>query len=100
MIFKNVKTGKVDQYNPDDVERINWLIRAKGYCLKFMLASGTIHRYDGFRDAVSSNEHIQASRVYSYQAHRAKRVPDNGENKCFQFLSSEYFFFDPHIARS
>ena len=61
MIFKNVKTGKVDQYNPDDVERINWLIRAKGYCLKFMLASGTIHRYDGFRDAVSSSVHLHSS---------------------------------------
>ena len=52
MIFRNVKTGKVDQYSPSDVEKIEWLIRAKGHCLKFVMSNGAIHRYDGFREVV------------------------------------------------
>ena len=63
VIFRNIKTGKVDQYSPEDVETIKWLIRAKGYCLKLMLSNGTIHRYDGFRDAVSKFMHYELCRI-------------------------------------
>jgi len=51
VIFKNVKTGKVDQFQGGEVDKAQWLKRAKGYCLKFVLSSGTIHRYDGFKEA-------------------------------------------------
>ncbi|XP_060070055.1 FACT complex subunit SSRP1-like [Ylistrum balloti] len=49
--FKNIKTGKVDQYQSTDVDKVYWLKRARGYCLKFMLDTGVIHRYDGFKEA-------------------------------------------------
>lgn len=50
IIFKNNKTGKIDQYPGTDVEKVHWLKRARGHCLKFLLSSGTIHRYDGFKE--------------------------------------------------
>ncbi|XP_064613506.1 FACT complex subunit SSRP1-like isoform X2 [Liolophura sinensis] len=50
VIFKNIKTGKVDQYNPNDIESVTWMKRARGYCLKVMLENGTIHRYDGLKE--------------------------------------------------
>jgi len=53
VIFKNIKTGKVDQYQSTDVDKVNWLKRARGHCLKFTLNTGVIHRYDGFKEVVS-----------------------------------------------
>lgn len=50
IIFKNNKTGKIDQYPGTDVEKVHWLKRARGHCLKFLLSNGTIHRYDGFKE--------------------------------------------------
>ena len=51
-MFKNLKTGLMDQYQGADVEGATWLIRARGYCLKLFLKNGQIHRYDGFRESV------------------------------------------------
>ncbi|KAI8783219.1 FACT complex subunit SSRP1 [Biomphalaria glabrata] len=53
VIFKNVKTGKVDQFQSSDIDKVQWLKRARGFCLKFVLNSGAggIHRYDGFKEA-------------------------------------------------
>ena len=53
VIFKNIKTGKIDQFQSTDVEKAQWLKRAKGYCLKLVLNNDTIQRYDGFKDTVS-----------------------------------------------
>ena len=53
-MFKNIKTGKVDHFDGDDVEKVNWLKRARGHCLKVMLKNGLIHRFDGFKEDVSS----------------------------------------------
>ncbi|CAH1802193.1 unnamed protein product [Owenia fusiformis] len=50
VIFKNMKTGKVDHFNADDIETTQWLMRAKGHCLKIKLNNNTIHRYDGFKE--------------------------------------------------
>ncbi|KAL8591541.1 hypothetical protein ACOMHN_055508 [Nucella lapillus] len=50
IIFKNSKTGKVDQFQSSEVEKSQWLKRARGHCLKLMLKSGNIHRYDGFKE--------------------------------------------------
>ncbi|XP_012942968.2 FACT complex subunit SSRP1 [Aplysia californica] len=50
VVFKNNKTGKVDQFQGGDVSKVQWLKRAKGYCLKFILTTGIIHRYDGFKE--------------------------------------------------
>ena len=53
VVFKNIKTGKVDQFPGEEVEKVQWLKRAKGFCLKIMLQNGQIHRFDGFKEAVS-----------------------------------------------
>ena len=52
MVFKNVKTGKVEQFPGGDINKAQWLKRAKGFCLKFVLGTGVIHRYDGFKEQV------------------------------------------------
>ena len=52
VIFKNNKTGKVEQFPGIEVETSEWLKRARGHCLKFRLNSGNVHRFDGFKDDV------------------------------------------------
>jgi len=51
-MFKNMKTGKLDQFNASDVEEAEWLIRARGHCLKLLMNNGNTQRYDGFRESV------------------------------------------------
>ena len=51
--FKNSKTGKLDQYQSNDVKAADWLKRARGFCLKLRLENDLIHRYDGFTEQVS-----------------------------------------------
>jgi len=48
--FKNSKTGKLDQYQSNDVKAADWLKRARGFCLKLRLENDLIHRYDGFTE--------------------------------------------------
>ena len=50
--FKNSKTGKLDQYQSNDVKAADWLKRARGFCLKLRLENDLIHRYDGFTEQV------------------------------------------------
>ncbi|XP_053375271.1 FACT complex subunit SSRP1-like isoform X1 [Mercenaria mercenaria] len=50
IVFKNTKTGKVDQFQGTDIDQVKWLKRARGYCLKIVLHSGHIHRFDGFKE--------------------------------------------------
>ena len=52
--FKNSKTGKLDQYQSNDVKAADWLKRARGFCLKLRLENDLIHRYDGFTESVSA----------------------------------------------
>lgn len=49
--FKNSKTGKLDQYQSNDVKAADWLKRARGFCLKLRLENDLIHRYDGFTES-------------------------------------------------
>ncbi|KAL4224373.1 FACT complex subunit ssrp1 [Mactra antiquata] len=51
IVFKNTKTGKVDQFQGTDIDKVKWLKRARGYCLKIVLHSGHIHRFDGFKES-------------------------------------------------
>ncbi|KAL8589458.1 hypothetical protein ACOMHN_061669 [Nucella lapillus] len=51
VIFKNSKTGKVDQFQTSELQKSLWLKRARGHCLKMVLKTGHIHRYDGFKEA-------------------------------------------------
>ena len=61
VVFKNIKTGRVDQFPGEEVEKVQWLKRAKGFCLKIMLQNGQIHRFDGFKEAVSSRYQLDSS---------------------------------------
>jgi len=54
-MFKNMKTGKLDQFSASDVEEAQWLIRARGHCLKLLMNNGNAQRYDGFRESVCSS---------------------------------------------
>ncbi|XP_041456015.1 FACT complex subunit SSRP1-like isoform X1 [Lytechinus variegatus] len=49
--FKNNKTGKVDQIQSGDLERTNWIRVARGHELKLYLKSGSIFKYDGFKES-------------------------------------------------
>jgi structure-specific recognition protein 1 len=51
VIFKNIKTGKVEQFQGSDIEKAQWLLRARGHCLKIILQNGTVHRFDGMRES-------------------------------------------------
>ena len=53
VMFKNIKTGILDQFSSSDIEEVHWLVRARGHCLKFILNSGNIHRFDGLKETVS-----------------------------------------------
>jgi len=55
IMFKNMKTGKLDQFSASDVEEAQWLIRARGHCLKLLMNNGNAQRYDGFRESVCSS---------------------------------------------
>ena len=53
IVFKNIKTGKLEQFDASHIEKVNWLHRARRHCLKIMLENGNIHRFDGLRESVS-----------------------------------------------
>ena len=59
VIFKNIKTGRVDTFLSTDLEKATWLMRARGYCLKLTLNNGTIHRFDGIKENVSHGVPVQ-----------------------------------------
>ena len=59
IIFKNNKTGKVDQFQSSELDKCQWLKRARGHCLKLVLKSGNIHRYDGFKETVRLQKRFQ-----------------------------------------
>jgi structure-specific recognition protein 1 len=52
IVFKNLRTGKVETINKDDIENIKWMKRSRGYGLKFISKNDTSLRYDGFKDTV------------------------------------------------
>ena len=52
VIFKNLKTGIVEQFPSSDIISANWMLRARGYCLRLVLSNDIVHRFDGFRESV------------------------------------------------
>ena len=52
-MFKNSKTGKVEQISSSDIELVNWQRLAGAWGLRVFLRSGALHRYGGFKDSVS-----------------------------------------------
>lgn len=51
IVFKNSKTGKVESVQGGDVREGIWRKVARGYGLRLLLHNGSMHKYDGFREA-------------------------------------------------
>lgn len=49
-IFKNNKTGKVDQFQASEIESVRWMRVAATHGLRIMLKNGTMHRFGGFNE--------------------------------------------------
>lgn len=50
IIFKNQKTGKVEQISATDMEMVNYQKFIGTWGLRIFLKSGTLHRFRGFKD--------------------------------------------------
>lgn len=51
LIFKNQKTGKVEQISASDMEMVNYQKFIGTWGLRIFLKNGTLHRFRGFKDA-------------------------------------------------
>ena len=55
IVFKNAKTGKVEQINAGDIEFVNWQRLCGGWGVRIFLRNGALHRFGGFKDSVCFN---------------------------------------------
>lgn len=53
IIFKNSKTGKVDNIQAGELTEGIWRRVALGHGLKLLTKNGHVYKYDGFRESVS-----------------------------------------------
>ncbi|XP_017786795.1 PREDICTED: FACT complex subunit Ssrp1 isoform X2 [Nicrophorus vespilloides] len=51
IVFKNSKTGKVDQIQSNDLEMVNFQNFAGSLGIRIFLKNGTLHRFAGFKDS-------------------------------------------------
>lgn len=64
VIFKNNKTGKVEQIGGSDIESVHWQ-KFVGNCgLRIFLKNGTLHRFGGFKEGVSDQTLLHANNIY------------------------------------
>ncbi|XP_052753294.1 FACT complex subunit Ssrp1 [Galleria mellonella] len=50
IVFKNSKTGKVEQISANDIELVNFQKFIGSWGLRLFLKNGTLHRYGGFKE--------------------------------------------------
>ncbi|PSN31544.1 FACT complex subunit Ssrp1 [Blattella germanica] len=50
IIFKNSKTGKVEQISASDMDIVNWQKLVGTWGLRIFLKNGTLHRFSGFKE--------------------------------------------------
>ncbi|KAL0838667.1 hypothetical protein ABMA28_016739 [Loxostege sticticalis] len=50
IIFKNSKTGKVEQISANDIELVNFQKFVGSWGLRVFMKNGTLHRYGGFKE--------------------------------------------------
>lgn len=50
IIFKNSKTGKVEQISSNDIDLVNFQKFVGSWGLRIFMKNGTLHRYGGFRE--------------------------------------------------
>lgn len=53
IVFKNSKTGKVEQISGNDIELVNFQKFIGSWGLRIFMKNGTLHRYGGFKEGVS-----------------------------------------------
>lgn len=51
IVFKNSKTGKLDQIQGHDLETVNWQRIAAGFGLRIMTRNGALYRFGGFNES-------------------------------------------------
>lgn len=54
IIFKNSKTGKVEQISANDIDLVNFQKFIGSWGLRVFMKNGTLHRYGGFKEGVST----------------------------------------------
>jgi hypothetical protein len=54
IIFKNSKTGKVEQITASDLDIVNWQRLVGTWGIRIFLKNGTLHRFGGFKEGVSN----------------------------------------------
>ena len=55
LIFKNQKTGKVEQIAATDMEMVNYQKFVGTWGLRIFMKNGTLHRFRGFKEGVCLN---------------------------------------------
>nr|CAD7447322.1 unnamed protein product [Timema bartmani] len=50
VIFKNTKTGKVDQISASDIDLVNWQRLLGAYGIRIFLKNGSLHRFGGLKE--------------------------------------------------
>lgn len=58
IIFKNSKTGKVEQISSNDMELVNFQRFVGNWGLRIFLKNGILHRFGGFKDGVSPKHYL------------------------------------------
>lgn len=51
--YRNVKTGKLEQVAPNEIETINWQRIAGSYGFRIFSTNGNLYRFGGFKESVS-----------------------------------------------
>nr|CAG4642375.1 EOG090X02Z1 [Evadne anonyx] len=51
IVFKNAKTGKLEQISSSDIEFVNWQRLSGAWGLRIFVKNGALHRFGGFRDS-------------------------------------------------
>ncbi|KAI5707179.1 hypothetical protein M8J76_000991 [Diaphorina citri] len=51
IVFKNKKTGKVEQINGPDLDFVNWQKLVGTWALRIFLKNGSLHRFAGFKES-------------------------------------------------
>jgi len=54
IIFKNNKTGKVEQLSSPDIDVVNWQRLVGSWGLRIFLKNGSMHRFGGIKESVSN----------------------------------------------
>lgn len=53
IIFKNSRTGKVEQVQSSDIDLANWQKFVDSWGIRLFLKNGSLHRFCGFKESVS-----------------------------------------------